>query len=902
MFCQVAFSSSAFARLIQYRIADSFRPLSAPVPFPTFPKGTSSWLDGVLVTHVDLNRIDRDRLTVVNELQGATIAPNSGGYSFWAPALALELTAQMFFARTQDVAAAGTNQPPVHTEPIPVGFLHITVRLTVGLDGVPLLHMELDTARLAALGLPTSILDGLVAAGTATVPFDIGGALNGTFPPGNTKVLNAAITRDDQGAVAMRFEFPGEVWESPMQHVNDWQTFSSAGFKANLGNADWCVDLDGGAIASGIAALVDPELKSKKPIDFSPGYESGFIDDATPRAVVTKHGLIQDACAGNDIHFATFTNVDFTVPSENVLRGTLSVDFTRDAGDLAKCIGLVIVNPLFPIITAFDQGAAGIGFALTAAEFMLPIRPLAIMLGLTVLLTGEDQDVAKALIAQRLKDSPSITKLPDGSFAMDKPLALTNGLTRDWLVLRACTGSNGRMLLTGDLRVPDAVLPRLTASDLEGFTKWVLADRCEPGKGQLANGSVALSLTPGYGTDLAAHQPVRNPTIPLKWGVRPDNGELIFQVVNDPLGVFQDASTEYTQIYVPGIPGLIEVKLEASTLSKARFTPYASSPYPLRLRFFTNGGVREYEFKAPPPFVAFTQTTAQAIARINNCKHRGANLLLRKYIEMLWLGRPPTDRGSVAQQWDIHVRGLAPLRKATVWNQETRQPLVQAFVNRAGRLDLSLVLDGKDRSQSLLLSLDDEPFLPSAEVRRLAAAAGTEAALLTVEIATRQTTLTAIDEIAFAHPVESIRLARSGTSSLASALIVRSIGGRETIHSLPIPYRPGSSPIVPSFGLSAITPATKTTSVAFWRGAQRQFSVFSIASGQTDLLAEYSARSSNDFAVSRDDLFAQVSSDRLRVTLFQKSLPLQSGTYDRLTEEPAGYAENNGIHYESQQE
>ncbi len=50
--------------------------------------------------------------------------------------------------------------------------------------------------------------------------------------------------------------------------------------------------------------MVNPSLKDQKPIDFNPGITSGYIDDAPPRAVLTKHGLIVNACAGNDIREA----------------------------------------------------------------------------------------------------------------------------------------------------------------------------------------------------------------------------------------------------------------------------------------------------------------------------------------------------------------------------------------------------------------------------------------------------------------------------------------------------------------------------------------------------------------------------------------------------------------------
>jgi hypothetical protein len=65
-----------------------------------------------------------------------------------------------------------------------------------------------------------------------------------------------------------------------------------------------------------------------------------------------------------------------------------------------------------------------------------------------------------------------------------------------------------------------------------------------------------------------------------------------------------------------------------------------------------------------------------------------------------------------------------------------------------------------------------------------------------------------------------------------------------------------------------------------WRGKDRQFTLLSQRPGRTDVLAEYSARSSYDLAARRDDFFAQVSSDARRVTLFMKGVPVQFGTHE----------------------
>jgi hypothetical protein len=100
MYCQISFSAESFERLIKYRIADSFRPLAAPVNYPANAK---SWLDGMIVTHIDFNRVDNDRVVVINEMNGAgSIGPNAGNFAFNAGAIAMELAADIFFARSRN--------------------------------------------------------------------------------------------------------------------------------------------------------------------------------------------------------------------------------------------------------------------------------------------------------------------------------------------------------------------------------------------------------------------------------------------------------------------------------------------------------------------------------------------------------------------------------------------------------------------------------------------------------------------------------------------------------------------------------------------------------------------------------------------------------------------------------
>jgi hypothetical protein len=871
MNCEIAFSAESFGRLIKYRVADSFRPLVAPV---NYPQNKQSWLDGVLVTQVALDRLGNDRGVVVNELNtGGSLTPNPAGFGYQAAAVSMQLTTSLFFALAQDVADAGLGQPLVMEKSIPGAVLFVTVRLDIGSDGVPVLGMQIDPARLAQLDLPPEVVAPLARAANATFPFDIGGDLKDILPPGQNRVLNAGITRDTDGSVVLRFEFPDAAPRSAIDRANEWQLFHSADYRSNLGPDDnWSVDLDGDALAAVFAAVINPQLKDQKPITFDAGFSSGYIGDATPRVVVTKQGRIENACAGNDVRFPAFANADLTVLPNGILRGALSFDLKKNGWDVAKCVGLTLVNPLTPIITAFDYHHVGVGIAIGLAS-----PPVLAQLELVLLLKGVDQTIARNAVNSQLKKNPMITQLPDGGFAYDKALDFKNGLTEDWLSVDHCTGHGGRLLLGGVLGVPDVVLPRLTATDIEGMSKWSLVDRCEPGRGQVARGSLVLTLTPGYGAEVAEPKPVRQPTIPLKWGVRPtDGGNYVFQVLNDSLGIYQDQAAEYTEIYVPGIPGVVEVALKESTVRKTAYSAFGPSPYPLRLRFFTNGGVREYQFAAPQPLVDYNETLPQAAERINRCKHLGSDLLLARYLAVKWLGHPPERGGLTAQQWEVHVRGLEPGRAATVWNQDTGVRLVRAFADRTGRVDVSLVLQDGDRADSLLMGLDDVPFLRAGQVRRPSAAHSPDGPVPSVEVVMRQTRLTAVDHLDFDEAIEALHLAGWGTHA---TLVVRLVSGRELACSIPSPYVPG---LATPTSVSEIDLAK--TDVAFhgqaaWRGKERQFTLLSMRPGRTDVVAEYSARSSHDLAAGTDDLHVQASTCGHRITLFQKGVPVQFGTH-----------------------
>lgn len=175
------------------------------------------------------------------------------------------------------------------------------------------------------------------------------------------------------------------------------------------------------------------------------------------------------------------------------------------------------------------------------------------------------------------------------------------------------------------------------------------------------------------------------------------------------------------------------------------------------------------------------------------------------------------------------------------------------------------------------MGLDDRPFLRAGHVRRLSVTSAPDAPLAAVEVAVRQTMLSEIDQLEFDEPIETLHLADSGTYS---ALVVHTARGREFAHSVPSPYVVGLATPTSASDVHVVQEDAARRGLVAWRAKYRQFTLLSQRSGRTDVLAEYSPRSSYDLAAGRDDMFAQVGSDGGCVTLFQKGTPMQFGTHE----------------------
>lgn len=735
MICQFAFTHAAFERLIAYRLMSEFRPLTIPVPGPG---GEPSWLDGATVDGVHLAKISADRWVALNEQNLAgQVAPSPLNEGFNASALRIGVHVTVHFATVAAVATAGTSAPTTTSVTVPAAVLGVIARVDVNAQGVAQLRIEPDMA-----AAPPSVVPHHVpAALTMTAPIDVGAALAGLLPPG-TRVLNAGITLTDADEILLRFEMSDEGRKALVERYQGWHHFFEGQPPSHLGDQAWAVSIDGSALASAVGSQVDPLLTDKHPLYFSPGIGAEFRGGAPPRVTVSKYARIDNACAGNDVRLDVFAHLDFSVPRDNVLRGSLQVDYEKNAGDVAKCFGLAILNPLGILITAFDHGATGIGVAATAADLLVPgLKPLALLAGLSMLIAGVDQQLAMDALNGELDDEDRLTRTPNG-FALDLPLEFTNDLTRDWFVLTQAAAAGNRFVLRGRSDVPAPSLPRVQAHSLDGMSPWRLRDRCEPGRGQETRGTLALDLAVGYRFGGAA--PPARPTIPMRYGLRPDGGNQVYEVVGDHLGVYQDPHSEYRAVDIPGVPGTMTVKLTEATVRKTQFADFAPHPYALRLRMFTNGGVREYTFAAPPVLTSYSESIAQAAERINKCKQLTVGLVEQAILELFWRVDPP-DLRRFGRQWDIHAAGLAPGQRASVFAPDRETLLTHGVANADGRVDLRTVT--ADTVDSVHIATDGQQ--PDAEP-------GSQQG--PINVAVEQTLLTEVDRIYVPAAVEELEL------------------------------------------------------------------------------------------------------------------------------------------------
>ena len=736
MIINVAFSSEAFKRLIRFRVADQFRPLVRPI---NDPEGDTSWIDGLKVLEPAFSRVHESDVALNEVTDAGELSSNSSGYTFSATSVAIDIPLVLYYAKTQDVANAGLNEPPLGEIAIPQGVIRVLLRSLIAGDGLPHIQMKLDVSRLNNIPMPDQIIDLLGNSLILDSVFDLAEALGDLLPQDNRRVLNTAINIDENHNIVIRFEFRPQNGSSILARLQDWQSFTHNPAPARLGGRDWVVDVEGAVIASSLGRSFNTVIKDQDPLYFSSGMSSTFHNGTPPRVSLTKPGRVRAACFGNDVRFDGIMDFSFSVPSSgNAITGIMGFDYLKNDWDMIKCYGLTILNPFSLLISGFDQGYPGAGFIFT------PVKPVVMLGGLVLLIIGFDKSMVRHFISKHLATEPSVQKLPDGRYAFEQDFAMDNPITQDWMLLTDVVGDSGRFLLRGNLKVPDLIMPRLKVKDLEGFLPWQLKNRCEPGRGQATTSSVHLFVR-GYRDDPSVANELR-PTIPLRFG------SLAYEIVGDKLGVYQDPASEYTQIFLPGIPGTLQCRLTSSTLQKKHFEEFKVYPYSLRIRIFTNGGIREVEFKAPERYKDYEDSPVKAAERINKCKQ----LVNDKYFFIKWHVDPPPYE-KVGQLWELHASGLQAGKMARVFNSDTGAILDSITVDDKGMLDFTLTIPRDDFASALLIAFDDSPFIDALEVQAQLQR-NVDSELSSLEVAVRQAILFVVEDLPIRDPVEKLSI------------------------------------------------------------------------------------------------------------------------------------------------
>src|SRR5262249_38727226 len=100
--------------------------------------------------------------------------------------------------------------------------------------------------------------------------------------------------------------------------------------------------------------------------------------------------------------------------------------------------------------------------------------------------------------------------------------------------------------------------------------------------------------------------------------------------------------------------------------------------------------------------------------RINNCFWKQNLFTNVKALQVFWLPRPGPDR-QIGQHWLVRVAGLAVNDSIIAWDGERGRRLAQVRASTGGETEISLVMPPERFTRTLLLTLNDAPFLPASE-------------------------------------------------------------------------------------------------------------------------------------------------------------------------------------------
>jgi hypothetical protein len=855
MIADISFSVDAFSRFLSYRISDLFTPLATPFRFSpnSGQPATPHYLDGLKIRNMSFANSPRVDAFVLNEpipfgAPPNAIRPVAGANTLDAARIAASPLGNIFLVAEDEVVRANYSDPAQVSVMIPPN-INILLRLDVDRSGMPHLLGEVDPQPPIG-GLPT-LFD---------QPLPIGPLLGDPLPNNQSAIVNAGISLIPGERVVLRFEY-GPIATgaaTTTQRLIAWQSFFTGQHADHLGGRDWAIALPSGPLVDLVTRKIDKELSGQRSFIYYHDADGSWLYDP-PGFHVRAHGHVENACAGNDLRFMVTITGRLSAPRPNVIRATVSLGFFKNDWDVLKCLFLTLVNPLAPLITAFDQREAGLALFQFA-----PPGVTAILAG--ALLFGAGEAIVRAKINEELEKKPDLIPISDEEFALEQTVDTWNPTTRDWIVLNDVTGADDQFVLRGAFNVPEPNMPRLTARLEEPFSKWRGKDPCQGSSPSITTARIALGLRAAEGA------PKQRPNVSLKFAPgRP------LEIRDDPDGVYSAAfgpqfsvTGSYTEIGW-SIPGYFEVLVSNPP------DTFQDHPYELHVRFFTSGGVRQFAIPAPPARVHLTreevvqEALREAAWRLNNCYIHAHLFPTIKGLHVKWIPDPPPD-AEVGQHWQIYVQGLDQGRQVTAWDQSTGRKLAIVRADSGGHIELSLVIPETRPLETLLLTLDDQPFLSEPAFRDIwqnAPAVSEEPGLTPVSV--QQTMLFPLGVVPFSTPVAGVKLyEREGQVYLQT----ESDSGR--VHTHMVSHALGVVPIQP------IDRSEPETAMRFAASRVRQQSSVAIVEGvrtyqvrgerprEPLILGEYWERPWFDGGAVLDALFVQITEDGRSVKMYRR--------------------------------
>jgi hypothetical protein len=763
-------STQMLADLVRFRLIDAYKPLASPLQTP-FGNLYFDGLENVTVVDGPARTPAAPQFTLnVADTSGAqpALAAAPGVAPIAVPDPVLQANATLFALTDHDLSdpafadpdpGSGLYKIPPQPPRLPlvVQDIEIQIALTVS----PTFDVVLNaTMSDPLLGDPIdSFLKNL---GTISVPLPLAGALGKAVADPPILILNAGIAKTAEGdGYAIRIEISDPALPLPAQRLAAWQAFFAGGQPSALAQYGWAAELPTDYIVNQAVAQFSDQLG--KPdvakIFDNQGPTWGQWTFGQPQLTLQTDGSFLNVCGGLDIAATVVITCTLSVPQPGTLRASFSIDVSRDAWDTIKCTVLSIINPFAGIITGFDLGApwwadiilGGFGGIIIPAIMLALVfsgNSIAVNFALQ---QAQDELASQGTTIIRTSSTDAYTDIAE------PPLSL--GATQ--LTLSDVAARGNDLILRGDYNQPPTTPLYLGAKLIEGFSNWVLTDKCRSTIDYQTSATIALSL---HATRDAASPPVQSPPIALKYGVDPNSGQTVaWRIVDDTGGVYNGVDTRVEWSGV-GIPGTFQVIVASPPES------FAEAPYALHLQFYTSYGVRQFDIPAPP-LVPKPPPTEQGriawdAAIISECYTQSSLIALIKILQIPWLGDPPEGVVS-ARHWQVLVDGLSPESALSAWNEHgTLLAQVRPFGGRFAELS---VITEREEASLLQVTLDGREPLSPAEYRQLAADVARRAKDAPTPVTARQSTLIRLATIPLPARAEGVKLGVAGDSLAITA-------------------------------------------------------------------------------------------------------------------------------------